>query len=111
MVEIRYIIAAKQCDVAGTSSILDGLSQKILFLDTHLISTMFLATQHSFAIILLNIASLDMNCYWGISNADTGHVGCTFAMERDIFKSVLQSYLTNTESDVLVSMTTKRIRN
>ena len=30
MGEIRYIIIAKQCEVAGTSSILDGLSKKIL---------------------------------------------------------------------------------
>ena len=31
MGEIRYIIIAKQCEVAGTSSILDGLSQKTIF--------------------------------------------------------------------------------
>ena len=47
MCEIRYIIIAKQCEVAGTSSILDGCIKKCSkkdFLDVHLISTIFLAS-------------------------------------------------------------------
>ena len=53
MDEIRYIIIAKQCEVAGTSSILDGRLKKSFsevvdrgkqFFDTHLVSMMFLAT-------------------------------------------------------------------
>ena len=48
MCEIRYIIIAKQCEVTGTSSILDGClkkSSKKDFLDAHLISPIFLASR------------------------------------------------------------------
>ena len=38
MGEIRYMIIAKQCEVAGKSLILDGCHKKTIFIDTHLVS-------------------------------------------------------------------------
>ena len=38
------MIIAKQCEVARKSLILDGCLKKYNFLDTHLVSTIFLAT-------------------------------------------------------------------